>query len=514
MGKLSILFVLALIGYGSVVFGQTAGDYQTKADIYFAQNKFLLALSNYTKAINPDDPDKKHKALMYYKCALCEKNLKQTDKALGDFNTAISLYPEFRGAYWDRGFLYQGNNEYNLAITDYLKAVSMSQGDNKAMAVLYSNLTFCEFKLNDIKTALEYDSIAISNNPHYGRAYLLGGNINSATKQYNLAIADYTSAIFYFDTDTLSLSFLYMARADAKMKLKFYKAAINDLSFAIRIYKDNKSAYWSRATAYHYNGDYKLATNDYTTAISYFQGDNLNLSKLYDDRALNEMRQSMLPEAINDDSTAIALNPQNKAAYLNKALAYTQNADYQKASDYFKKTLDFAADNKQIQAILYYEIATDEYFLNEFDKVVADCTLAISLNSTYPAPYYYRAKVYLKKTNHKDLAVKDFNHVIALDTTKNSVDYIFSLYYTGRGDEALSILQQTLLNANNDANVLTDYYNLACLYSLMNKPEEANIYLKKAIESGYSKKYAIADEDLDNIRQTDDYKSIIAAASN
>jgi tetratricopeptide (TPR) repeat protein len=136
MGKLSILFVLALIGYGSVVFGQTAGDYQTKADIYFAQNKFLLALSNYTKAINPDDPDKKHKALMYYKCALCEKNLKQTDKALGDFNTAISLYPEFRGAYWDRGFLYQGNNEYNLAITDYLKAVSMSQGDNKAMAVL------------------------------------------------------------------------------------------------------------------------------------------------------------------------------------------------------------------------------------------------------------------------------------------------------------------------------------------------------------------------------------------
>ena len=99
--------------------------------------------------------------------------------------------------------------------------------------------------------------------------------------------------------------------------------------------------------------------------------------------------------------------------------------------------------------------------------------------------------------------------MIQLDTTKKTIDYIFSLFYVGRGDEAAAILQNDVLNTTDNAIVLGDYYNLACLYSLMNKPDEANIYLKKAIDGGYAKKYAIADEDLDNIRNTDDYKSTI-----
>jgi hypothetical protein len=44
----------------------------------------------------------------------------------------------------------------------------------------------------------------------------------------------------------------------------------------------------------------------------------------------------------------------------------------------------------------------------------------------------------------------------------------------------------------------------------MNKPEEANIYLKKAIDSGYSKKFAANDEDFDNIRKTPDYVALMA----
>jgi hypothetical protein len=91
---------------------------------------------------------------------------------------------------------------------------------------------------------------------------------------------------------------------------------------------------------------------------------------------------------------------------------------------------------------------------------------------------------------------------------------VFSLFYTGKGDEAAAILQNDLLSTNDSPQLLADYYNLACLYSLMNKPDEANIYLKKAFDNGYAKKYAIADEDLDNIRNTDDYKAAIAGAAN
>jgi hypothetical protein len=44
----------------------------------------------------------------------------------------------------------------------------------------------------------------------------------------------------------------------------------------------------------------------------------------------------------------------------------------------------------------------------------------------------------------------------------------------------------------------------------MNKPDEANTYLKKAIEAGYSKEFAANDEDFDNIRKTPDYIALMA----
>jgi len=224
---------------------------------------------------------------------------------------------------------------------------------------------------------------------------------------------------------------------------------------------------------------------------------------------MNELGQNFLNKAIQDDSLAIVLDANNKLAYLNLAAIYTQNADYQKSIDLFKTALDFQKENKKFNSFLYYQIANDEYFLNEFDKVVDDCTMSISLNPSYASAYFYRAKVYLKKLNKKDIAITDFNKVIELDTTHKSVDYIFSLVFTGKADDALSILQHDVVNTTDDAELLVDYYNIACLYSLTNKPDDANSYLKMAVDRGYNKKYAAADEDLDNIRNTADYKSII-----
>jgi len=248
--------------------------------------------------------------------------------------------------------------------------------------------------------------------------------------------------------------------------------------------------------------------------MTYYQGNNAELSKLYYDRATNELGQNLLTDAIQDDSTAITLNPDNKDAMFSKAFAYTKGGNYQAGIDEYNKLIALSADQKKILALLYYQVANGEYFLNEFDKVIADCSKAIELNPAFSASYYYRGKVYLKKMNNKQLAITDFNKVIELDTTKKTVNYIFSKFYSGETDEAVAILQNEILTTTQSDELLTDYYNMACLYSLMNKPDEANTYLQKAIDSGYSKKYAAADEDLDNIRNTADYKSMMSAPTN
>ncbi len=74
--------------------------------------------------------------------------------------------------------------------------------------------------------------------------------------------------------------------------------------------------------------------------------------------------------------------------------------------------------------------------------------------------------------------MSDFNKVLVLDTTKKSFEYAFALFYTGSPDKAINMMQSNLLSTTNDYVLMSHYYNLACLFSLMNKPDDANIAKK------------------------------------
>ena len=64
-----------------------------------------------------------------------------------------------------------------------------------------------------------------------------------------------------------------------------------------------------------------------------------------------------------------------------------------------------------------------------------------------------------------------------------------------------------LLEAYPDAG---NYYDAACLYSLMGEGEQAVAYLRKAFEVGYRSLVHIAqDNDLDAIRGRDDFKELL-----
>jgi len=505
----TILFIFFLLICGSRAFAQTAEIYQKAADGYQEDKNYQAAYDSYTKAIKKTGDDKIKLSVLYYKRGESLSGLNKTDAALKDYTMSISLNQLNSDAYWGRGVIYDKQSSYPLALTDYEKAISLIKGENESgLAILYCNLANIHYQLKNYPRALEEDSISLSLNNQYSRAYKIKGLTQIELKKYDQATEDFTKAIFSYTKydDKNELSFLYSLRADAQRLAKKYKNAINDYTLAININTDNAHAYWNRASTYYSNKDYELAANDYTKAIAYYKNDS-TLSKLYDDRAKNEMGQTLYNKAIQDDSVAIALNPNNKIAYFDLASAYNQRADYQLGINALNKLITLNQGQNKLLAIIYYEIANDEYFLNQFDNVIADCAKAIDLYPAYSAPYYYRAKVYLKKINNKQLAISDFNKVLQLDTSKKSVDYIFSLLYLGRSDEAIGILQNKLLQTTDNAAILEDYYNLACLYSLMNKSDEANIYLKKAIDNGYAKKYAVADEDLDNIRNTDDYKT-------
>jgi tetratricopeptide (TPR) repeat protein len=503
---------LIFIGLVNNVYSQNPGGNQKKPDSAAVRKACLTTINICTQALKGNNHSKSSLAPIYFLRATAESKLNQFNKAINDYTSSISLNPRVRDAYWNRGLSYEHIKNYPLALTDYKEALLYSNTDIDGSAVLYDNIAIIERKLKQYDKAIEADSMAIMLNPGLTRAYESRGQSYVMLRKYQLAINDFSIAAEGYHDNNYILSRIYFERAEMKRALKQYKDAINDYSFAIKLEPGNKFAYWDRAASYNKNGDYQLANDDYSKAILLYKGDNISLSRLYDDRAQMEKGLQQFNKAIEDDSLAVSLDPKYAAAYWNKADSHTQNGDFRLSNNDYAKTMGFYQNEHDKKALsqLYANVAYNDYFLSDYQKVIDDCTTAVSLDGSSWGPFLNRGRAYLKKMN-KELAMTDFKKIIAMDTTKSS-DYAFALFYTGDPDKAVEIMQNNLVATTNPYFLLVDYYNMACLLSLMNKVDEANSFLKKCIDGGYPKRYALADGDLDNIRNTDEFKNIISSA--
>jgi tetratricopeptide (TPR) repeat protein len=508
--QLSIILLLALVISFSNTFGQTKSDYQKDGDDLSENKDYKGAIDSYTKAINLNHQSKIRLAVLLDKRALAESSLELYKDAIKDESAAILANPAFGDAYWNRGVAYANSDEYLLAINDYNKAMTFNKGNKSHLSTLFDNCGVSERKLKNYKKAIDDHTQAILLNRENGDAYWNRAVAYNKNGDFQEAIDDYTTTMFYNQNDVKELARLYKSRGVNKKLLKRYKEAINDFNTGIQFDPENGGIYWERGLTYQYNGDYQLAINDFKAAVQYYQNNKNDQATLYNNMAINEMSLHQPQKALEDVTKAIELNGQNGYFYWSRGNIYSQIGKCNQAINDFTKTMSFYKDNKKIQAILHDSNATNLYILNDNQSVIDECTAAITLNPDYTPAYFTRGKVYLKRIINKEQAIKDFNKVIELDTSKSSVSYIFSQFYIGNTELAMQKLQQRVLTTSNTDDVLNDYYNIACMFSIMNKPDEANIYLKKAIDSGYSKTFAANDEDFDNIRKTPEYIAVMA----
>ena len=88
---------------------------------------------------------------------------------------------------------------------------------------------------------------------------------------------------------------------------------------------------------------------------------------------------------------------------------------------------------------------------------------------------------------------------------------MYALHFLGKDDEAEEWMQKIIDNKPYHAG---NYYDKACLYSRMGKLDEAVEALGKALEMGFSSFAHIEhDDDMDPIRERDDFKALIAEYS-
>jgi tetratricopeptide (TPR) repeat protein len=503
----SIIYVFVLLISSHVVLGQNnnAINRPDSATMVKMARKKVDSLTIVMKSM----PDPRMLAISYIRRGSGNAILGLTDSAINDYTTAITLNPRLVDAYLSRARVYDQQKQYEASIADAERAIPLLKGNSTRLASVYGSIGFGQYKLKNYGKCIEADSIAILLNPNNTQAYANTGWAYLATQKFDKAIEYFTASIAGYGSDKKRASATIIGRADAKRALKKYRDAVNDYTLAIQLNPNDHLAYWNRASCYYLNGDYELAEKDYTKTITYYASDNVNLARLYNNRANMEIAEQKYPEAFRDDSAAITHNLSFGPAYWGMGDAHAQNGDFQLSVVWYTETMKHYTDNASLST-LNNDISNEAYFMGQYEQAIHSSTRAIELDARAWSPYLNRGRAYLKQ-GKKDQATADFKKVLTLDTTKRSNEYAFALFYTGNGDQAVALMQSVIVSANDPAVLTSHYYNLACLYSLMNKADEANTYLKKCIDGGYSKKYAQTDPDLENIRGTQDFIAMMKA---
>ena len=238
---------------------------------------------------------------------------KQYDNAIDDFTKAISLTPDDAQAYVKRGEAAASKGDYDRAIADFTKAAALDPRQSTAVQ-------------------------AIVRNPEYAAGYDAHG-------------------IAYYRSED-------------------YDHAISDFNQAIKLDPNNAAYYSHRGLAYNANEDYDHAISDYNQAIKL----DPNNATYYDNRGLAYYGNEDIEHATSDYNQAIKLDPNNAAYYNHRGIIYIAERDYDHAVQDFSKAIAL----QKAEPLGYWNCARAELYWDKLDAAADDLAAVMKLAPTFP----------------------------------------------------------------------------------------------------------------------------------
>lgn len=183
------------------------------------------------------------------------------------------------------------------------------------------------------------------------------------------------------------------ARALAHRKARRFGKAIAEFTNAIKLNRNNASAYLDRGVAYVMKGQDNRALSDFSEAIRLKPGS----PSAYHRRGLLYYRTGRYDRAIKDFTSQIKFDPQNIYGYNNRGRAYRKYGKYDRAiADHtevirLKPKFAFAYNDR---GHAYYEKGAYARAMAEFDK-------AVKLNPKLASAYRNRGNVYARLGKYK-----------------------------------------------------------------------------------------------------------------
>jgi clan AA aspartic protease (TIGR02281 family) len=464
---------------------------------YQDQNSFALRdINNSIKFLSP-----KGKTLLagahrlrgdiYYR-------IENYEKTFEDYAIALKLSPTDPEIYIDRAQIYFEMNQYSKAEADYRQALKIDE----SLVVPYAGLARNYINQKNYVEAEKVLNQLIKLAPDYAPGYKFKARAYFEQKKYDEAI----EVIFYcflLDDKDKSVRSLFLEYSEKNYSLAFSKI---NAEISSNPYKE--LWFFVRAQLFERKYNYKAAISDYTKLMELTDID--NKSNILSYRAKCFSNAGMYEESIIDYSEAISIDSTDAYNYGFRGDVKRLMGDYNGAKEDFTKAIGV----EPRESWFYYRRGwIEEEFLKNNEAGLNDYNEAISIDKEYAYTYLHRGRLYEFKLKNPVRAKEDYRSILSLDTIVKERGNCrqYALFHLDRTDDAITWLNKIIEQYPTEGN----YYDATCLYSLMNKPNEALANLKRAFENGYRDFNHLADDDdVDNIRNLPEFITLVAEWKN
>jgi Flp pilus assembly protein TadD len=190
----------------------------------------------------------------YYNRGLTFGIMDRPDKAIEDYDKAISLDPDFHDAYMNRGAMYAVMGRFDKAIEDYNQVIALNSSNYEA----YSARGAAFEQIDQVERAIKDYSQAIALNPTYYEAYIKRGILLGKTGLFDLAIDDFNHSI-QIKSDNAEA---FVGRGTAFALLGQNSRAMEDFNRAIELNQNLSITYFNRGRLYAKTGNRERAVSD------------------------------------------------------------------------------------------------------------------------------------------------------------------------------------------------------------------------------------------------------------
>lgn len=486
---------------------------------------------------------------------------------LGDYNEALNYFeqdlatnPQSGATLTMCALLYNQGGEHKKTLDLADKALLYLDKKDKSSIALCQCLCGASYAaLGDTAQAIKFLDKAIKTDKSYTAPIREKINILYAQGKMEKALKECENLVEIEPSNPTNFYFYAYTLANAGQTDK----AIEQISRSIRLAPNAPFYYGQRANYYGMAEDYAHASDDIVQCITlggnanYFSRSGVSISNcpaivpklkgvISRDRdnvaasyylaTLQENAGMTLDGARTLKESYEAVPSANTAYYLATDLYHA--GLYKEASDWATLCLEtdttYSASPYLLVSNIAYDAGETEYALQAINTYIelthndwgyyrrgwiyehsgrrfdamSDYTTAIYMDPEHAYYYMKRGDLY-QKQNDTSKAQADFQKTIDLEVNGDEMPECmqYAFHYLNDDDSAAEVMEAILSADPSSGN----YYDAACLYSLMGQEETALTYLEKSLQMGFRRfKHIELDDDLDNLRNLPRFKSLIS----